>query len=209
MHYLLYKRFFDILFSSLFLIILLPLYFLVSFSILITSPGPLIYKGSRAGLYGSEFEIYKFRTMVINADKIGGFSTAKNDNRLIKFGRFYRKFKLDELPQIFNVLRGEMSFVGPRPQVFYYTNKYEGEYKKILNVKPGITDLATIYFSDMDAVLGTTNVDKYYEDNIEPKKNKLRLQYVKNISFILDMKILLFTLLTLLGLKISKEYSII
>jgi len=205
MQYLLYKRLFDILFSSLLLIILLPIYFLVSLSIFIISPGPVIYKGSRAGKNGCEFEIYKFRTMVINAEKIGGFSTAKNDNRLIKYGRFYRKYKLDELPQIFNVLKGDMSFVGPRPQVFYYTNQYEGEYKNILNVKPGITDLATIYFADMDTVLGTANVDKYYEDNIEPKKNKLRLIYTKNISFILDIKILLFTILTLAGLKIFKE----
>ncbi len=178
---------------------------MISLLIFITSPGPVIYKGSRAGIYGSEFKIYKFRTMVINAEKIGGFSTAKNDKRLIKYGRFFRKYKLDELPQLFNVLKGDMSFVGPRPQVFYYTNKYKGENKKILNVKPGITDLSTISFSDMDSVLGSLNVDKYYEENIEPKKNKLRLDYVKNISFGLDIKILFLTVLTLVGIKFFKE----
>ena len=205
MQYSFYKRIFDILFSSILLLIFSPLYFLISLLIFITSPGPVIYKGSRAGIYGSEFKIYKFRTMVINAEKIGGFSTAKNDKRLIKYGRFFRKYKLDELPQLFNVLKGDMSFVGPRPQVFYYTNKYKGENKNILNVKPGITDLSTISFSDMDSVLGSLNVDKYYEENIEPKKNKLRLDYVKNISFGLDIKILFLTVFTLVGIKFFKE----
>ena len=139
--------------------------------------------------------------MVKNADKIGGFSTAKNDIRIIKGGRFYRKYKLDELPQIINVLTGEMSFVGPRPQVPFYTDKYKGKYKNILSVKPGITDLASIFYSDMDQTLGTSNVDEYYEKFVEPKKNKLRLKYVNEISFFLDFKILICTFLVLLGFK--------
>lgn len=209
MNYFFYKRIFDILFSSLLLIILFPIFLTVAISILFTSKGKIFYQGTRTGIYGTQFQIYKFRTMVINAEQIGGFSTAKNDKRLIKFGRFYRKYKLDELPQILNVLKGEMSLVGPRPQVSYYTNKYEGEYKNILKVKPGITDLATIYFSDMDKTLGNLDVDKYYEENIEPKKNKLRYKYSKNISFFLDFKILFLTFFTLIGLKISKDKFLI
>ena len=137
--------------------------------------------------------------MVPNAEKIGGPSTAINDKRLTPIGFFLRNTKLDELPQLFNVLVGDMSFVGPRPQVTYYTNKYKGEEKFILSVKPGITDYASIMFSNMDKELGSINVDDYYEKYIEPKKNLLRIKYVKEISFKTDFTILFKTFFKLIS----------
>lgn len=201
MRYLKFKRLCDIFFSLLIIILSFPILLIIAIAIYLTSPGPIIYKGKRSGLNEKIFEIYKFRTMIINAEKLGGFSTAKDDIRLIKIGRFLRKFKLDELPQLFNVLNGEMSFVGPRPQVTYYTSKYDEKLKKILTVRPGITDLATLEFADMDKILGSRDVDKYYEKEIEPKKNILRLNYIYQISFFLDLKILLLTFLTLIKIK--------
>ena len=147
------------------------------------------------------FKIYKFRTMVQDAESIGGPSTALNDFRLTKIGRFLRKYKIDELPQFINIIKGEMSLVGPRPQVIYYTNKYKGDYKLILSVKPGLTDFATLYFLDMDKVLGSENVDKKYATEIEPIKNSLRLKYVKEKNFLLDIRILVETAFSLIGIK--------
>lgn len=139
--------------------------------------------------------------MVKNADKIGGNSTALNDSRLTKIGRFLRKYKLDELPQFINVIKGEMSLVGPRPQVRKYTDLYKGELKLILFFKPGITDLASLYFLDMDKTLGNENVDDKYATQIEPIKNILRLRYVKEQSFCLDIRILIETVFSLIGIK--------
>ena len=166
-----------------------------------TSPGKVLYRGVRAGKNEINFKIYKFRTMVKNAENIGGHSTSINDTRLTKIGRFLRKYKIDELPQFVNVIKGDMSLVGPRPQVLYYTNQYKGEEKSILSVKPGITDLASLYFSDMDKVLGIGNAERKYEIEIEPVKNLLRLKYVNEQSFILDMRILIETVFSLMGIK--------
>ena len=166
-----------------------------------TSSGEILYKGTRAGKNNINFKIYKFRTMVLDAENIGGPSTALNDFRLTKIGRFLRKYKLDELPQFINIIKGDMSLVGPRPQVIYYTNQYTGEFKLILSVKPGLTDLSTLYFLDMDNVLGSKNVDKKYETEIEPIKNLLRLRYVKEQSFLLDIRILIETVFSLIGIK--------
>lgn len=144
--------------------------------------------------------MFKFKTMKKGSEKYG-FSTALGDERLTKTGSFLRKYKLDELPQFINVLKGNMSFVGPRPQVSFYTDKYNSQLKKILSVKPGITDLASIYFSDMDATLGEGNVENKYANEIEPIKNILRLRYVENRSFSLDAKIFLTTVLMTIGIK--------
>ena len=165
------------------------------------SPGKVFYRGVRAGKNEVNFEIYKFRTMVENAENIGGYSTSINDNRLTKIGRFLRKYKIDELPQFINVIKGDMSLVGPRPQVLYYTNQYKGEEKSILSVRPGITDLASLYFSDMDKVLGDGDADRKYETEIEPIKNLLRLKYVNEQSFVLDIRILIETIFSLIGIK--------
>ena len=131
--------------------------------------------------------------MIKEAEQKGGFSTALNDTRLTSVGRILRKYKLDELPQFFNVMLGEMSLVGPRPQVRFYTDQYVGDELLILTVKPGITDLASLSFHNMDEVLGTKNVDEYYSKVIEPIKNKARIRYVKERSIILDLRILIET----------------
>ena len=195
------KKIFDLVVSIVALAALFPILVTVSIIIKATSPGDIFYKGVRAGKNNINFEIYKFRTMVQDAENIGGHSTSINDFRLTKIGRFLRKYKIDELPQLINVIKGEMSLVGPRPQVLYYTNQYKGKLKSILSVKPGITDLASLYFSDMDKVLGNESVDKKYETEIEPVKNLLRLRYVNEQSFMLDMRILIETAFSIIGIK--------
>jgi len=171
-----------------------PLLLIISLAIKIESPGPIFYRGIRSGLFGVPFQIFKFRTMVVDAENLGGPSTALNDPRITRIGRLLRKYKFDELPQLLNILKGEMSFVGPRPQVEKYTKLYTGEEKDILSVKPGITDYASIYFIDLDAVLGDENVDEKYIKEIEPRKNKLRIRYVQQCCFSEDMKIFVMTL---------------
>ncbi len=195
------KTIFDIFVAFLALIALSPIIILISIIIKFTSPGEILYKGIRAGKNNIDFKIYKFRTMVEDAEIIGGHSTALNDFRFTKVGRFLRKYKLDELPQFINILKGEMSLVGPRPQVTYYTSQYKGKFKQILSIKPGLTDLASIYFLDMDQVLGDENVDEKYATEIEPVKNLLRLKYVEEQSFFLDIRILIETAFRIIGIK--------
>jgi lipopolysaccharide/colanic/teichoic acid biosynthesis glycosyltransferase len=139
--------------------------------------------------------------MVADAELKGGSSTAIDDPRLTRTGRFLRKYKLDELPQFFNVIVGDMSLVGPRPQVLFYTSKYTDEELLILSVRPGITDLASLYFSDMDSVLGSGDVDARYATEVEPVKNILRLQYVREQSYMLDIRILVETAFKLVGFE--------
>jgi lipopolysaccharide/colanic/teichoic acid biosynthesis glycosyltransferase len=195
------KRIFDITVSIIALLILSPLFVFISIAVKLDSKGDIFYLGLRTGKKNKNFYIYKFRTMIQQAEDIGGPSTALNDFRLTNLGRFLRKFKLDELPQFINIIKGDMSLVGPRPQVNHYTKKYTGELKLILNVRPGLTDLASLYFHDMDQILGTKNVDEKYANEIEPIKNLLRLKYVKEQSFLLDIRILVETFFILIGIK--------
>ena len=195
------KRAFDIFFASLGLMLLSPLMIFVALLIRLDSPGPVFYRGIRVGLNGKKFKIFKFRTMVENAEKIGGLSTALNDPRLTKIGRFLRKYKLDELPQLINIIIGTMSFVGPRPQVEKYTNLYNEEEKTMLSVKPGITDYASIKFINQDQILGDESVDTKYLLEIEPEKNNLRMQYAKEQSFLIDLKILFITFVQILRIR--------
>ena len=197
------KRIFDIIVAFIALTLLSPIFFLIFLAIKMTSHNhnEVFYKGVRAGKNNVNFKIYKFRTMIQETENIGGYSTALNDFRLTKIGRFLRKFKLDELPQFINVIKGEMSLVGPRPQVLYYTNQYTADLKLILSVKPGMTDLASLYFIDMDKILGDKNVDKKYATEIEPIKNLLRIKYVKQQNFFLDMRILIETVFSLIGIN--------
>jgi lipopolysaccharide/colanic/teichoic acid biosynthesis glycosyltransferase len=139
--------------------------------------------------------------MVVDAERLGGPSTALNDPRLTPIGKFLRKYKLDELPQLFNILIGDMSIVGPRPQVEKYTRLYAGSEKAILSVKPGLTDYASIRFINLDAILGDDDVDEKYLLEIEPEKNRLRLMYANNHSFGIDMKIVFMTLVQLFSLR--------
>ena len=199
MTYAVTKRCLDVLFSVLAIALLSPVLIAVAALIKVTSSGPALYRGLRAGRHGKSFRILKFRTMVVDAENKGGASTAVDDPRLTRVGRLLRKYKLDELPQFFNVLGGSMSLVGPRPQVLSYTNRYQGEERLILNVRPGITDLASLYFSDMDKVLGSGDVDAKYAKEIEPVKNVLRVRYVREASLFLDLRILVETAFKLVG----------
>lgn len=193
------KRVIDFTLASAALVILSPVLLLVALTIVAVSPGPVFYRGERVGKDGRIFRIYKFRSMVMNAEKLGGPSTALNDPRLLPFGRFMRKYKLDELPQLINVIKGEMSLVGPRPQVERYTRLYTQEEQLILSVRPGLTDYASLHFIDMDEILGDTDVDEKYLKYVEPEKNRLRIRYVREQSLASDLKLILLTLKKLLG----------
>jgi len=195
------KRLFDITACLVALLLLFPFFAVVAISIKLNSPGPVFYRGLRTGLGGKPFRIFKFRTMVVDAEKIGGPSTALNDPRLTKIGKFLRKYKIDELPQLINILTGEMSFVGPRPQVEKYTKLYNDEEQIILSVRPGLTDYASIKFINLDQILGDESVDERYLKEIEPEKNRLRMKYAKEHSFGIDIKIILMTLMQMLKIQ--------
>lgn len=193
------KRIFDIFFSLLGLIIFSPLFFIISILIKLDSQGPVFYRGERIGQFGKRFRIFKFRTMVKDAEKLGGPSTPADDPRLTKFGKFLRKYKLDELPQLINVLKGEMSLVGPRPEVKMYVEMLKlEEREKILSVKPGMVDLASLWnFHEEEILKGSPDPEKVYMEKIRPKKIELQLEYIKNRSFLLDLNIIVKTILKL------------
>jgi len=190
------KRLFDIIFSLLGLILVSPLFLFIGILIKRESPGPAFYRGKRVGKNGKEFRIFKFRSMVLDAEKIGGPSTSADDPRLLKIGKFLKKHNLDELPQLINILKGEMSFVGPRPEVPSEVETYDEETKKIiLSVKPGMTDLATLSnIHEGEILRGAADPHEAYRKLIKPQKLSLAKQYVKNRSFWLDLKIILKTL---------------
>jgi len=189
------KRTFDIVASSLGLFFLSPAILLIAILIKLYSPGPVFYRGIRVGRKGVPFRVFKFRTMIMKAENIGGPSTADDDPRITKIGRFLRKYKLDELPQLINVLKGEMSFVGPRPEVQHYVNMFTEEEKAILSVRPGITDWASIWNPDEGAILaGSLDPEKTYMEKIRPEKIRLQLKYVRERSFFIDLKIIFQTL---------------
>lgn len=192
--YLPAKRAFDVLMALLGSLILLPLYLMIILGIKLSSPGPVFYRGVRTGIYGIPFKIYKFRTMVVDAERKGGGTTALNDPRVFPLGRFLRKYKLDELPQLLNVLVGDMSLVGPRPELPVYTARYTQEEAMILSVRPGITDPSSVRFSSLDEVVGSVDADEIFEAEVLPRKNRLRLDYVKNRSFWGDVAIIFRTL---------------
>lgn len=189
------KRLFDIFASLLMLALAWPFMLAIALLVKFTSAGPVLYRGLRVGRNSAPFQMLKFRTMVTNADRIGGSSSGNNDPRITSIGRLLRQYKLDELPQIWNVLVGEMSLVGPRPQVQHDVEKYTAEERSILSVRPGITDWASIWNSDEGAVLaGAADPDQAYIDWIRPTKLKLQLYYVQNRSDWSDLKILCHTL---------------
>jgi len=191
------KRFFDLIFSTLGLIIASPLLAILSLAIKISSPGPVFFRGKRIGKNEKPFKIYKFRSMVENAEELGGPSTASDDPRLTKIGLFLKKFQLDELPQLINVIRGQMSFVGPRPEVKMYVDMMtEEERNTILSVSPGMTDLASLWnFHEGEILKGSADPEKTYLEKIRPEKIRLQIKYVKERSFLLDIKIILKTIL--------------
>lgn len=189
------KRIFDLLFSLLGLIVASPLLFGIALAIKIGSDGPVFYRGLRVGQYGKPFRIYKFRTMVINAEKLGGPSTADDDPRITPIGKWLRRRKLDELPQLINVLKGEMSFVGPRPEVKEVTDLYTEKEKPLLQLKPGITDYASLWnINEGEILKGSKDPHKTYMEKIWPKKVQLQLTYLKEQSLFTDVKIILKTI---------------
>jgi lipopolysaccharide/colanic/teichoic acid biosynthesis glycosyltransferase len=193
------KRGFDFLVALIAVILVSPVLLVLAAIIKISSPGPVFYRGVRIGRYGVPFRIFKFRTMVTNAEKLGGSATAEDDPRVTPIGRFIRRNKLDEFPQFMNVLVGDMSLVGPRPEVKKYVDMYTAEEKTILDLRPGITDWASIWNSNEAAVLeGSTDPEKTYEELIRPTKLALQLFYARKNSLIVDVKILFHTFCKLL-----------
>lgn len=189
------KRFFDVIFSLFGLIVSFPVFLVIALLIKKEDGGLVFYRGVRVGRYGKTFRIFKFRTMVLDAEMMGGPSTANDDPRIMKIGKFIRKYKLDELPQLINVLKGDMSFVGPRPEVKHYVNMYTKKERAILSVRPGITDWASIWNPDEGAILaGSQDPEKTYMEKIRPEKIRLQLKYVRERSFWVDLKILFLTL---------------
>ena len=190
------KRLFDIFFSLLGLMLVSPLFLAITILIKRESPGPAFYRGQRVGKNGKIFRIFKFRSMVLDAEKLGGPSTSADDPRLLKIGKFFKKHNLDELPQLINILKGEMCFVGPRPEVKMYVDMMTDEERKtILSVRPGMTDLASLWdFHEGEILKGSSDPEKTYQEKIRPTKIKFQLDYVKNRSFLLDLKIILKTI---------------
>jgi lipopolysaccharide/colanic/teichoic acid biosynthesis glycosyltransferase len=189
------KRFIDVAGSLAGLMLLGPLLGVVAVLVKLDSTGPVFYRGVRAGRYGKTFSMFKFRTMVVNADKIGGPSSAADDARITRVGHLLRKYKLDEFPQLINVLRGEMSLVGPRPEVEDEVLLYSTEEKRLLDVRPGITDWASIQFrNEGEILLGSADPHRAYREKIRPQKIRLGLEYVQRQSLSVDCRILLQTL---------------
>ena len=193
------KRSLDLILSAAALVFIFPLLLAIAIVVKLSSPGPALYRGKRIGLHGRPFLILKFRTMVQNAESLGGSATAADDPRLTRVGKLLRRLKLDELPQLLNVIKGDMSLVGPRPEVQKYVDLYSPEERQILTMPPGITDWASIWNSNEAAVLeGSRNPERTYEELIRPTKLALQLQYVKNRSLSIDLKILICTICKLI-----------
>lgn len=193
------KRAFDIMVAGIGLLILAPVVLGLALLIKWDSPGAVFYRGLRIGRLGKPFRIFKFRTMVVDAEKLGGSSTADDDPRITRIGKILRKYKLDELPQLINVFKGEMSLVGPRPEVQHYVDMFTEEEKAILSARPGLTDWASLWNSDEGAILaGSPNPEKTYMEKIRPEKVRLQLEYVKRRSFWIDLTILFQTMTSII-----------
>lgn len=193
------KRIFDIVMSLILIILISPILLVLSIWIKLDSNGPVFYRQERVTQYGKTFRIYKFRTMVVNADQTGAAVTIKNDTRITKVGTRIRKSRLDELPQLFNVITGDMSFVGARPEVRKYVNEYTDEMKATLLLPAGITSLASIKFKNEDDIIDKYANDNYciddiYIDKILPKKMKYNLNYLNDLTLSNDIKICIQTI---------------
>lgn len=186
------KRVFDLVFASLGLILLAPVFVVVAVLIKLDSPGPVFFKGERVGQYGKMFRIFKFRSMIPDAPQKGAAITCKDDPRITRVGRILRKTKLDELPSLVNVLRGEMSLVGPRPESPVWVARYTPEQRSVLSVKPGITGLAQVKYRSEESLLSGQNLEQEYLEIMEDKLS-IDLNYVEASSFFLDLLVLIDT----------------
>ncbi len=193
------KRLFDFILAIILLVLLLPVFFVIAILVKLTSKGPILYKQERVTTYGKTFNIFKFRTMVENADKIGSLVTVENDYRLTKVGHFLRKVRIDEIPQLFNVILGQMSFVGTRPEVPKYVAHYSDEMFATLLMPAGITSLASIGFKDEDQYLSNESVEEVYINKILPDKMEYNLEYIKKFNLFYDFKLMVKTVLAVLN----------
>ena len=202
--YPLIKRTLDIAIALIGIVLTFPVLCLLAVLIKTNTTGPAVYASERVGKDGKPFRLYKFRTMVVNADTIGGPSAGDDDPRITRVGRILRKYKLDEFPQLANVIKGDMSFVGPRPEVRQEVDLYSGEEKAILSIRPGITDYASIKFNNEGEILaGSEDPHQVYLQKIRPEKMRLGLEYVKNRSLWVDTKIMAKTITTLIGSRLK------
>lgn len=201
------KRATDILASAFGLLLVAPLLLALAVWIKLDSPGPVFYRGRRIGWHGREFRIFKFRSMVMNADKIGGPTTSDDDPRVTRSGRFIRKYKADELAQLLNIFLGDMSLVGPRPDVPSEIGKLNAEERRlILAVRPGLTDYASIEFhNEGEIVKGHADPHAAYERLIRPRKIELQQKYVRERSFLLDLKLIFRTFATLFRTRVRAD----
>lgn len=193
------KRLFDIIMSLILLILISPILLIIGIIIKIDSKGPIFYRQTRITKYGKEFKIFKFRTMVVNADKIGSLVTTNNDSRITRVGSKIRKIRLDELPQLINILLGDMSFVGTRPEVKKYVDLYTNEMYATLLLPAGVTSKASIEFKDEDEIISkyskNDSVDNIYVKKVLPEKMKYNLEYLKNFNILLDLKLCINTVI--------------
>jgi lipopolysaccharide/colanic/teichoic acid biosynthesis glycosyltransferase len=196
------KRTFDIMLSAAGLLTLLPLFAVIAVLVKAGSRGPVFFRQKRMGRNFKPFYLYKFRTMVDGADKKGPLVTTGGDSRVTGAGRILRKTKLDELPQLINVFMGDMSLVGPRPEVEKYVMLYEPDYRVVLSIRPGITDISSIEFRDEESVLkAQENPEEYYRKVLLPIKIGYAKDYIRNMSFFFDMKLIFITILKVLNLR--------
>ncbi|MCD8020633.1 MAG: sugar transferase [Clostridiales bacterium] len=192
------KRCLDFILALILLVVLWPVLLVISLAIVMDDGFPVIYRAKRGGYHQNTFRIFKFRTMVKNADQIGGGTTALRDPRITRVGSFLRKVKLDEFANLFSILGGNMSFIGPRPELEEYVNQYKGTERLIDEVRPGITDYSSLEFINLDEVVGGKNADEQYEKLVLPRKNKLRVKYAATVSFATDIKLFFLTVFAVL-----------
>ena len=193
------KRFLDILSSSVVLLVLLPVWLVIALLIVTESKGGVFYKQVRVGKDNRDFFLYKFRTMRVGSDQKGLLTVGERDNRITRVGYFLRKYKIDEFPQLLNVIKGDMSIVGPRPEVRKYVDLYTPEQMKVLSVRPGLTDLASIkYVHENEVLAASDNPEKTYIDEVMPAKLDLNLQYIADQSLMGDIRLIFNTFLAIL-----------
>jgi len=194
------KRLFDIIFSLIVLLTFLPLFIVIAVLIIVDSKGGVFFKQIRVGKNNVDFFLYKFRTMSLGSDKKGEITIGNNDSRITKVGSVLRKYKLDEFPQLLNILNGEMSIVGPRPEVRKYVEIYTKEQLNVLSVKPGLTDYASLEYINESEILGNSeDPNQTYINEVMPIKLELNLKYISNISFITDLSLIFKTIIRILA----------
>lgn len=192
------KRIFDILTSAIVLLVLLPVWLIIALLIAVESPGGVFYKQVRVGKGNRDFYLYKFRTMRVGSDKKGLLTVGERDNRITRIGYFLRKFKIDEFPQLLNIIKGDMSIVGPRPEVRKYVDLYTPEQMKVLTVRPGLTDYASIkYVNENEVLAASDNPEQTYIDEVMPAKLELNLQYIANQSLLEDIRLIFKTFMAI------------